>query len=102
MATYQVLYWYDIPVQVRAGSRRDRCSVELPERFQLAVDQAAMASGMDSTDDYLAGFRWSDAAEQDGTPQEVAAAVAEALQAAHPSVNWRKTAELARKERPRD
>ena len=43
MTTYQVLYWHDIPLQVRAGGRRDRASIELPIRFQEAVDNAAMA-----------------------------------------------------------
>jgi len=38
MATYQVMYWADIPVQVRAGGRRERVSVELPARFQAAID----------------------------------------------------------------
>lgn len=96
MTTYQILYWHDIPVQVRAGGRRDRFSVVLPERFQIAVDSAAMAAGLAETDEYLAGFHWSEPAEQDGTAPEVAAAVASALQAAHATIDWRMTAEKAR------
>lgn len=96
MTTYQILYWHDIPVQVRAGGRRDRFSVVLPERFQTAVDSAAMAAGLAETDNYLAGFHWSEPAEHDGTAPEVATAVADALQVAHPSLDWRKTAEKAR------
>lgn len=101
MTTYQILYWHDIPVQVRAGGRRERYSIELPERFQAAVDNAAMAAGLTGTDDYLAGFHWSEPGEQDGTAPDVAAAVAEALQAAHLSIDWRKTAEKARNSRSR-
>lgn len=84
MATYQILYWHDIPLQVRAGGRRDRVSVELPARFQVAVDKAAMAAGLTGTDAYLDGFRWSDAQTRDGTPREVATAVAAELAAQHP------------------
>ena len=43
MARVQVLYWHDIPLQVRAGRRGNRGSVELDPRFQAAADQAAMA-----------------------------------------------------------
>ena len=56
MTTYQILFWYDIPVQVRAGGRRERVSVELPARFQAAIDSAAMAAGLTGTDGYLSGF----------------------------------------------
>ena len=81
MTTYQILYWHDIPVQVRAGGRRDRVSIELPQRFQEAVDSAAMATGLTGTDGYLSGFAWGEPQEREGTPAEVAAAVAAELDA---------------------
>lgn len=93
MTSYQIMYWHDIPVQVRAGGRRDRVSVELPARFQEAVDNAAMAAKLTGTDAYLEGFRWSAAEEREGTPEEVVAVVVAAIEAAHPEVDWRKTAE---------
>ena len=96
MTTYQVLYWHDIPVQVRAGGRRDRASSELPHRFQVAVDNAAMAASLTGTDAYLAGFEWSGAAEREGTPTEVVDIVVDELQTAHPTINWRATAEKIR------
>lgn len=86
------MYWHDIPVQVRAGGRRDRVSIELPKRFQLAVDNAAMAADLTGTDAYLDGFRWSETQERDGTPQEVAEAVAAELDAQFETIDWRKTA----------
>jgi len=92
MATYQIMYWHDIPLQVRAGGRRDRASVELPERFQVAVDNAAMAAGLTGTDAYLAGFTWGEPQERDGAPAEVAAAVSAELDARFPRIDWRKTA----------
>jgi Virulence factor len=93
MATYQILYWHDIPVQVRAGRRRNRASVELPQRFQVAVDKAAMAADVTGTDGYLDGFSWSETEEREGTPEEVATAVSNELIAQYSKINWRKTAE---------
>lgn len=91
MTTYQVLFWHDIPVQVRAGGRRDRASVELPQRFQEAVDNAAMAAGLSGTDAYLAGFEWGPPAEREGSPAEVAAAVAAELDTKLTAIDWRRT-----------
>lgn len=98
MASYQIMYWHDIPVQVRAGGRRDRFSVELPTRFQEAVDSAAMAAKLTGTDAYLAGFVWGEPQERDGSPEEVAQAIAAELAAQFPEVNWRATAETIRRE----
>lgn len=92
MATYQILYWHDIPVQVRAGRRRNRTSVELPQRFQVAVDNAAMAADVTGTDGYLDGFMWSESQEREGTPEEVATAVSNELITKYPKIEWRKTA----------
>ena len=92
MAKFQVLYWHDIPLQVRAGSRRDRASIELAPRFQAAVDQAAMAAGLTGTGDYLDGFRWSALQERSGSNEEVAAAAASELEASYPQIDWQETA----------
>ena len=92
MTSYQIMHWHDIPVQVRAGGRRDRVSIELPQRFQVAIDNAAMAAGLTGTDGYLSGFEWSEAQERSGTPEEVAAAVAAELEAQYAVIDWRRTA----------
>lgn len=97
MTSYQILYWHTIPLQVRAGGRRDRVRVELSSRFQEAVDSAAMAAGLTGTDGYLAGFVWGEAQERDGPPAEVAAAVAAELEAQHAAIDWRATANAIRR-----
>jgi hypothetical protein len=102
MTTYQVLYWHNIPLQIRAGRRDDRVSVELPPRFQEAVDSAAMAAGLTGTDGYLSGFAWGEAQERDGSPAEVAAAVAAELDARHPTIDWRATANTIRQEQKKE
>ncbi len=68
MAEYQIMCSYDIPVQVRAGGRRDRVGAELPQRFQVAVDQAAMAAGLVGSDAYLEMFHWGESLEHEGSP----------------------------------
>ncbi len=90
------MYWHDIPVQVRAGGRRDRAGIELSQRFQVAVDNAAMAAGLTGTDAYLAGFEWGEIFEREGAPGEVAAAVAAELEAQFPEIDWRQTADAIR------
>ncbi|MEZ4592892.1 MAG: virulence factor [Chloroflexota bacterium] len=92
MAKFQVMYWHDIPVQVRAGGRRDRVSIELPQRFQVAVDNAAMAANLTGTDAYLDGFRWGEPEEREGSPEAVANAVAAELDAQFTKIDWRQTA----------
>lgn len=96
MSTYQIMYWHNIPVQVRAGGRRDRVSVQLAPRFMAAVDSAAMAAGLTGTDAYLAGFTWAESQERDGAPDEVAAAVAAELEAQFAAIDWRATANALR------
>ena len=96
MTSYQILYWHNIPLQVRAGGRRDRVSVELPPRFQEAVDSAAMAAGLAGADGYLSGFVWGEAQERDGAPAEVAGAVAAELDAQYTDIDWRATAAMIR------
>jgi len=91
MASYQVLYWHDIPVQVRAKDAGGRVGAELPPRFQEAVDQAAMAAGLIGSDDYTEAFRWGEQQQRAGTAREVADALAAELDAQHPVIDWRAT-----------
>lgn len=56
-AKLTVVYWRDIPAQIRAQKGRERHSVQLSMRFQEGIDQAAMYAGKYSTDDYLEDWR---------------------------------------------
>jgi hypothetical protein len=91
MATYQILYWHDIPVQVRAKDAAGRAGAELPARFQEAIDQAAMAAGLIGSDDYTEAFHWGERQERAGSAREVAEAIAAELDARHPLIDWRAT-----------
>ena len=81
MAKYKVLYWYDIPLQVRAEDKDGRVNRQLPERFQLAIDEVAMAAKMISDDNYTTGFQWQSAQEKEGSAKDVAEAVIAELDA---------------------
>lgn len=56
-AKLTTIYWRDIPSQVIAKKRRETAKVVLPERFQKAIDRAAMRAGKLSSDAYLEDWR---------------------------------------------
>jgi hypothetical protein len=52
-----VIYWRDIPAQVTAADGAATARVQLTNRFQLAIDAAAMRAGLVGSDDYLDEWR---------------------------------------------
>ena len=81
MATYRILYWQEVPSQIRAEDESGDVNVELPQKFMVRIDALAAQRGLSGADDYLAQWRWSDEEERDGTAQEVADAVLAELEA---------------------
>ena len=71
MPQITIVYWRDIPAQVMAGRGRGAVKCPLPERFEQAIDRAAMRAGLVGTDQYLAEWR-REAVETEDSP-EVAA-----------------------------
>ncbi len=51
------ILWRDIPAQVTARSGRNKAAIELPHRFQSAVDRAAMVAGRNTYDQYIEEWR---------------------------------------------
>ena len=51
------VYWRDIPAQVIAKRGRESAKVQLSERFQIAIDRAAMRAGKGSSEQYLEDWR---------------------------------------------
>jgi Virulence factor len=80
MAGLTILYWRDIPSQVIVKSGRKTAKRELPERFIRAIDAAAMRSGAQSTDAYLADWRRAQAGDCGDDLEAEAEAAAERLQ----------------------
>lgn len=81
MAEYRITYWQDIPSQVEAFAGADRVRRPLSPRFQELIDAAAMQQGLAGTDAYLEGWRVGPVLEREGTPRDVAEAVAVELEA---------------------
>jgi len=57
MATLTLVMWRDIPAQVIVKQGRKAVKQPLSERFEKAVDKAAMRAGMHGTDGYLSAWR---------------------------------------------
>jgi hypothetical protein len=59
MASLIIISWRDIPAQVIVKRGREASKVQLSQRFQEAVDRAAMRAGKGSSDAYLADWQRS-------------------------------------------
>ncbi|KPP87754.1 MAG: Virulence factor [Rhodobacteraceae bacterium HLUCCO07] len=81
MADVTIVYWRDIPAQVIVGKGRRGTKMPLPERFEQAIDRAAMKVGAAETDAYLAEWRKAAPFSVDGDPADVAVAEAARIDA---------------------
>jgi hypothetical protein len=79
MATYKVLYWQEIPSQIRVEDGADEVNLSLGPEFEKLIDKKATERGLIGTDEYLDQWQWGDDLEREGTAQAVAEAVAEEL-----------------------
>jgi Virulence factor len=59
VASLIIISWRDIPAQVIVKRGRETAKVQLSQRFQEAVDRAAMRAGKGSSDAYLADWKRS-------------------------------------------
>ena len=76
MATFQVLYWQEIPSQVDARDAGKSHKTMLSQRFQELIDIAATKRNLTESDAYIAGWSKGAKAERAGSAVEVAEAVA--------------------------
>ena len=79
MAEVTIVYWRDIPAQVIVGKGRRGVKIQLPERFEQAIDRAAMKDGAIGTDAYLEEWRRAAPVTIDGEDRAVAEAEAARL-----------------------
>ena len=97
MAHLITLFWRDIPAQVIAesgrGRNRQQAKIELPRRFVIAIDAAAMKDGADSADDYLAEWRRSEPVPCGDDLDAEAAKLAADLEADYPAERVRQLVE---------
>ncbi len=76
MAKLITVYWRALPAQVIGRRGRSKVKQLLPQRFQVAIDRAAMRAGKGSSDLYLEEWRRVSTECGDDVESEVAAAAA--------------------------
>jgi hypothetical protein len=81
VATYKILYWQEIPSQIKAEDDSDDVTPPLDGKFMELIDSMAAKRGLTSADDYLAQWKWSEEEEREGSAREVAEAVKAELEA---------------------
>ena len=72
-----MISWRAIPAQVTAGKGRNAARAQLSERFQEAIDAAAMRAGLIGSDSYLEEWRRDTRDCGDDLDAEVSAAAAQ-------------------------
>jgi hypothetical protein len=75
MANYKILYWQEIPTQIRAEDGQDEITLPLDPKFLELIDVLAAKRGLQQSDSYLAQWKWSEEQEREGSAQDVAEAV---------------------------
>ena len=72
MATYRILFWKEIPTQIKyIDDLNATKSYILSDFFQQAVDSIAMFDGSVNSDEYLNAWSWGDETETNFKPEEI-------------------------------
>jgi hypothetical protein len=81
VAVYKILYWQEVPTQIKVEDEVEDITEMLDGKFMLQVDILAAKRGLQAADDYLAQWKWSEEAERAGSAREVADALKAELEA---------------------
>ena len=72
MATYRILFWKEIPTQIKYNDDLNLTkSYILSDFFQQAVDSKAMFDVAINSDEYLNAWSWGDETETNFKPEEI-------------------------------
>ncbi len=82
MARLTIVYWRDIPAQVIVKAGRQYAKRQLDERFEKAIDRAAMRADLKDTDSYLSEWRRAEPVACGGDLEAEADAAAQRLEEA--------------------
>ena len=80
MATYQILYWQEIPSLVEARDQNGVKKIQLDQKFQGLIDEAAMRRKFAGTDAYLEEWNKGPKTEAAGDAEAVAQSVADDIE----------------------
>lgn len=76
-----LVFWRDIPAQVLVRRGRDKAKVMLSNRFQVAIDRAAMRAGRGGSEQYLEDWRRETSIlDTDGELGEIAKSIASEIE----------------------
>ena len=81
LTTYKILFWQEIPSQIKAEDEREEVTVNLSPRFMERIDQLAAKRGLIGSDDYLEQWQWGDEQQREGAAPDVAEALRLELEA---------------------
>lgn len=84
MTEYQIIYWRDVPVQVRVRQGRERVSQLLPERFQAAAKRAAYRGRAITGEAYMSAWNSTPWQNHTATFDEALATIVAAVEADYP------------------
>lgn len=84
MSEYQIIYWRDIPTQVRVRVGRQRLSQPLGERFQEAAKRAAYRAKAITGDAYMSAWNTTHWQACDGEPEDALNRVMGEIEASYP------------------
>jgi hypothetical protein len=85
MPDVTIVYWRDIPAQIIVGKGRRGSKRQLQERFEQAIDRAAMKVNAKDADAYLAEWRKAEPYTVEGDQDAVADAEAMRLETEYDS-----------------
>ncbi len=80
MAYYQILYWQDIPSQIKVWDDFDEIKIEMPPKFMVKIDSVAKTQNLVDEDSYLNQWKWGEELEYPGTIEETAETVKKELE----------------------
>ena len=76
-----LVFWRDIPPQVLVRRGRNKAKVMLSNRFQVAIDRAAMRAGRGGSEQYLEDWRRETSIlDTDEEPGEIAKSIASEIE----------------------
>jgi hypothetical protein len=85
MARVSIMYWKEIPAQVKAEDAEGEVTIPLPDRFQEGIDAVAMLDGSYGSDAYLEAWDWGPEVEVPGPARDAAESLARKIAARFPA-----------------
>ncbi len=82
---YQIIFWRDIPSQIKIRNGRERLSKQLSARFQAAIHRAAFRAKAISGEAYMEAWRSSGWLEREGDANAIAGELLQELEAKYDS-----------------